>query len=111
MEEQGYNGWSNRETWATMLHIDNDQALFEIAMDYARQELEGHDEGEEINPYYLGETIKSWIEDDLLTRENIAGNEGLWLMLSDIGSLYRINYREIADSLISNVMEEKRINA
>lgn len=111
MKEQGYNGWSNRETWATMLHIDNDQALFEIAMDYARQELEGHDEGEEINPYYLGETIKSWIEDDLLTRENIAGNEGLWLMLSDIGSLYRINYREIADSLISNVMEEKRINA
>lgn len=111
MEEQGYNGWSNRETWATMLHIDNDQALFEIAMDYARQELEGHDEGEEINPYYLGETIKSWIEDDLLTRENIAGNEGLWLMLSDIGSLYRIDYREIADSLISNVLEEERINA
>lgn len=118
MEEQGYNGWSNRETWATMLHIDNDQGLFEIAMDYARTAIEEHPKDEEDAGadysdalYCLEDTLKYWIEEDLLTRENIAGNEGLWLMLSDIGSLYRINYREIADSLISNVMEEKRINA
>ena len=113
-----YNGWSNRETWATMLHIDNDQALFEIAMDYARTSREEHrnDDKEEeacisMAIYCLEESIKYWIEEDLLTRENVAGNEGLWLMLSDIGSLYRINYQEIADSLISNILEEERINA
>lgn len=104
MEE--YNGWSNRETWATMLHIDNDQALYEIASDYTREEIEGHDEGEEINPYYLGETLKGWIEDDLLTLENISGNQGLWLMLTDIGSLYRVNWREIAQNLIDQAKEE-----
>jgi hypothetical protein len=106
METQEYQGWTNRETWATMLHIDNDQVLLETALDYARQEVEGHDKGEEINPYYLGETIKSWIEDDLLTLENIAGNQGLWLMLTDIGSLYRVNWREIAENLLSYVKEE-----
>lgn len=101
-----YNGWTNRETWATMLHIDNDQGLYEMARDYARQELEGHDKGEEINPYYLGEMLKSWIENDLLTYENVVHNEGLWLMLLDIGSLYRVNWREIAESLLANVKEE-----
>jgi hypothetical protein len=103
MQEQEYNGWSNRETWATALWINNDQALYEIAQDYTKQELEGHDSGEEINPYYLGETIRNWIEEDLLTLENIAGNKELFAMLTDIGSLYRVNWREIADSFLSEM--------
>jgi hypothetical protein len=103
MQEQEFNGWSNRETWATALWINNDQALYEIAQDYTKQELEGHDSGEEINPYYLGETIRNWIEEDLLTLENIAGNKELFAMLTDIGSLYRVNWREIADSFLSEM--------
>ena len=110
METQGYNGWSNRETWATMLHINNDEYLQETAMDYARTALEEH-EGEEEGDisealYCLEDTIQNWIEEDLLTRENIAGNEGLWLMLTDIGSLYRVNWREIARSLLDDVKQE-----
>jgi len=100
-----YNGWTNRETWATKLHIDNDQALYEIALDYARQEIAGHDEGEEINSYHLGETFESWITEDLLTLENIAGNQGLFSMLTDIGSLYRVNWQEIAQAYIDEVKE------
>lgn len=107
-----YNGWTNRETWATMLHIDNDQSLHEIAMDYARTAREEHKEEELFSATYcLEETLKYWLEEDLLTRENIAGNEGLWLMLSDIGSLYRVNYREIAESLIEAVLEEEKVSA
>ena len=100
-----YNGWSNRETWATKLHLDNDQALHEIAFDYARQEIEGHDKGEEINSYHLGETFENWITEDLLTLENIAGNQGLFNMLTDIGSLYRVDWQEIAQSYIDQVKE------
>lgn len=106
METQDYNGWTNRETWATMLHIDNDQWLQETALNYAREEVQGHDKGEEINPYHLGETIKNWIEEELLTLENVSEIHGLWLMLTDIGSLYRVNYREIAEALLSYVKEE-----
>ena len=119
MEAQEYNGWTNRETWATMLHIDNDQGLQEIAMDYAKTAREEHREDDSENPeanislavYCLEETLKNWIEEDLLTRENIAESEGLWLMLTDIGSLYRVNYREIADSLMSYVLEEEKVSA
>ena len=105
METQDYNGWSNRESWATALHIDNDQALLEIALDYARQEIEGHDKGEEINSYHLGQTLEGWITEDLLTLENISGNRPLWLMLTDIGSLYRVNWRELADYYLDQVKE------
>jgi hypothetical protein len=103
MEREEYNGWSNRETWATMLHIDNDQALLELAMDYAKQELEEY--GEQAR-YELAQTLQNWIEEDLLTRENIAGNLGLWLMLSDIGSLYRVNWQEIAQNLLDYTNEK-----
>lgn len=101
-----YNGWSNRETWATMLHIDNDQALYEIARDYARGRLEENEGDLATALYYLGENLEGWIVDDLLTLENISGNQGLWLMLTDIGSLYRVNWREIAENLLDQVKEE-----
>lgn len=113
MEEQDYNGWTNRETWATALHIDNDQVLLETALDYAQTALNEHrnddpsdpSAGESFARYCLEETLESWIVDDLLTLENIAGNQGLWLMLTDIGSLYRVNWRELADHYLDQVRE------
>jgi hypothetical protein len=106
METQEYQGWSNRETWATMLHIDNDEVLLETALEYTKEELGEHENDEEMLTYYVGEVIKSWIQDDLLTLENVAGNQGLWLMLTDIGSLYRVNWKEIAESLIGYAKEQ-----
>lgn len=102
-----YNGWTNRETWATMLHIDNDQWLQETAMDYAKTAVEEYDEQAR---YELAQTLQNWIEEDLLTLENVAGNKGLWLMLTDIGSLYRVNWREIAENLIEYVKENQEFN-
>ena len=104
MEEE-YNGWSNRETWAVNLWLDNDQGLYEIARDYAKQEIDGHDKGEEINPYYLGESLRNYIEEDLLTFENVSQNKNLWIMLTDIGSLYRVNWREIAEAQLAKALE------
>ena len=106
-----YNGWHNRETWATMLHIDNDRVLYETAMDYARTAMESHKDEEKWDVIYcLEDTLMTWITEDLLTRENIAGDEGLWMMLSDIGSLYRIDFGEMAENLISRIKEEAVAN-
>jgi hypothetical protein len=99
-----YNGWSNRETWAMKLHLDNDQALNDYAWEYARQWEEAR---EEKSVYELGETLKNWIEEDLLTLENIAGNRDLWLMLTDIGSLYRVNWQEIAQTYAEELAQEE----
>lgn len=107
---ENYNGWTNRETWATKLHLDNDQYLYECAWQYAREEVAGHDKGEEINAYYLGQTLKNWVEDDLLTFENIVQDNSdghhLWLMANDIGSLYRVNWREIAQAYLDEIALE-----
>jgi hypothetical protein len=99
-----YNGWSNRETWAAKLHLDNDQALNDYAWEYARQWEEAR---EEKSVYELGETLKNWVEEDLLTLENIAGNRDLWLMLTDIGSLYRVNWQEIAQTYAEELAQEE----
>lgn len=104
-----YNGWTNRETWATALHINNDQYLQELADDYAmtaHNEHRADNEGEggascdAVN--CLADTLESWIIEDLLTLENVAGNEGLFSMLTDIGSLYRVNWRELAETWLSD---------
>jgi hypothetical protein len=105
MESQEYQGWTNRETWATNLWIENTQGLSQIVADYAKQEIEGHDEGEEINSYYLGEVIRNFIEDEILAFHNVKASEEAFNMLTDIGSLYRVNWRELADYYLS-VMRE-----
>jgi hypothetical protein len=114
-----YNGWSNRETWATALHINNDQGLLETALDYARTAWQEHTsigedsvswgkiaENESEARYCLADTLENWITEDLLTLENLTKNQGLFSMLSDIGSLYRVNWSEIANSLIDDNQEE-----
>src|SRR5690625_5741857 len=37
--DETYNGYSNRETWAFMLHLDNDQGLYEMSRDWAREAI------------------------------------------------------------------------
>jgi len=110
--EQEYNGWSNRETWATALHINNDQYLYETAQGYTEATIENHPAtedgaGQSEAIYCLADTLETWITEDLLTSENLAGNQGLFSMLTDIGSLYRVNWSEIADSFLS----EMKVNA
>lgn len=91
-----YQGWTNHETWATMLHIDNDQGLYfplmEVAKQYEIDEIEAE--------------VKAFIEDDILNYDNVKNNHNAWLMLMDIGSLYRVNWREIAEALKERVLEE-----
>lgn len=117
MCNENYNGWTNRETWATMLHIDNDQGLLEQAFDYAQTTIEHHpsdDEGagqmDQVS--CLAESIENWISDmlnpqwwrDELDDEMTRGAE---LMRDDIGSLWRVNWREIATAILENHKENR----
>jgi hypothetical protein len=90
-----FNGWTNRETWAMNLWLENDEGIYNEMNGLVREEVEGHDEGEVINPYYLGERLQEWVE-ALFDYENVIHNRDLFLMLTDVGSLYRVNWREIA---------------
>ena len=93
MNEQEYNGWSNRETWATNLWLTNDYGMTKDLEIYF-QEL--HNEGEPTTPEIMRnftDHIENFVG-ELLEFENL--NQTTHSMLTDIGSLYRVNWREIA---------------
>jgi hypothetical protein len=91
---QEYNGWTNRETWAVNLWITNDYGMSKDLEIYF-QEL--HQEGEETTPEIMrnyADYLESYVN-ELLEFENL--NRTTYSMLTDIGSLYRVNWREIAE--------------
>jgi hypothetical protein len=101
IEEKGqimceeYSGWSNRETWATNLWLGNDYGMTKDLEIYF-QEL--HDDGEATTADIM-RVFTDYLEiyvNNLLDFHNLS--ETTYSMLTDIGSLYRVNWREIAQT-------------
>jgi hypothetical protein len=106
-----YNGWTNRETWATALWIDNTEGLYNEAQAMAREYIKQRDENSIAHESWLfaqyADGLENWVS-ELLDMEEVlsaepAQRKELILMSSDIGSLYRVNWREIAESYISEI--------
>jgi hypothetical protein len=94
---QEYNGWTNRETWATALHINNDEGLINPLSEVAKLHESVNDMADEIESFIT----------EVLDFDNVSTNRNAFIMLQDIGSLYRVNWREIAESIMSEVESEK----
>lgn len=88
-----YNGWTNRETWAFMLYVTNDQGLAESARERVLC-ADAHPE----------DALKDLAE-SLFTRAGYGYEYGdtwpdsLADIASDIGSLWRVNWAECVDAL------------
>jgi hypothetical protein len=78
MKNEDYNGWTNRETWAVGLHLSSDQDL--------------QDEAKGMNSKQLEEFVDQLHEVSLETPEN----DLLRNMFIDIGSRWRVNWKELA---------------
>lgn len=99
-----YNGWTNRETWAAALWIDNDRGLYETVQDMAKTSLEEHsgEEWDGISPIgCFAESIES-LFDDIFADIAEMSDDSL-TMLKEIGSLYRVNWREIATYILDEL--------
>lgn len=94
-----YNGWTNRETWATALHLNNDRGLYETVQNWASNNWED-DKDEAVNT--VAESIEDFVAELLETDW-----DGVKSMRYDIGSLWRVNWREIAQSFISEMLVSK----
>lgn len=110
-----YNGWTNRETWATMLHVSNDQVLRERAEELA---LDGAtfrtDRDGAVGR--LADVLRYWVESLVNPAEYRAEfgteqPEGLQLMAADIGSLWRVDWRECAEALLDDIGAEFEVTA
>ena len=107
MKEE-YNGWTNRETWATNLWLENDEGLSNEVLDMTKQALRE----DRLNATrVLADSMKEWLEtllDFRAYRETYGGemSEGLQTMRDDIGSLYRVDYWEVASYWLEKLSEE-----
>lgn len=111
-EDEDYNGWTNRETWACALHINNDENLYRrylaISTELARSVRETHDGDWKQELFFV--TCRLF-EDQLIndfeigTYDNPTGvghtvvPKYISLAIADIGSTWRINTSQIARML------------
>ena len=94
---EGYNGWTNRETWALALNINNDEGLYDMFTELVR-DMRGEP------AWMIQDAIKSRVE-SLLVRSAYEDEYGdtqpaaLTTMAEDVGSLWLVEWSEIRESL------------
>ena len=113
MTKKEYNGWTNYETWAVKLWIDNDEGSQSYWADQAKEELEHADGGisayakltgrqifttEERATLALVNALKSHHEEVLPKMEGFAAD-----LLN--AAMSEVNWHEIAASLIADAKE------
>jgi heme oxygenase len=106
--DERYNGWTNRETWAVALYINNDQGWQESVLGALREEwLAGYFSADQTDR--AGEIIRENVEQVLTVDgyEEMTGEDHLPAALSriaeDIGSLYRVNWDELGAAFLSDL--------
>ena len=101
MAEARYNGWANRETWACSLHIDNDQGSYNFARELMAEAHKGATEPDEPR-WRLREALKDWIEREVETVhfEPAEATEWARMMAHDVGSVWRVNWDELARHML-----------
>ena len=98
-QEQGYQGWTNYETWVVALMLDNDQGtanhVRELYDEAKAQADGGHDvwTPEEHIRFGFADALKSDIEDQLPSQCDINGTLCR-------AAFEAVNWQEIADNLI-----------
>ena len=108
MADETYNGWTNRETWALMLWINNDEGLLEMVRDHVASYT--REAKIESLTYETSKALQEWAE-SMFTRSGYAETFGgpwpdaLADISEDIGSLWRVDYREAAASILSDIAE------
>lgn len=104
-----YNGWTNRETWAVALYINNDEGWQESVLEELRQrdaDLRENYDGERLNSYGAGELIRENVE-QVLWGDHVGDtehvNEAVMMAIEDIGSLWRVNWTELGAAFLEDL--------
>jgi hypothetical protein len=121
MSTEAYNGWTNRETWAVALHINNDQGWQESvheALTGAR-ESERMDHHRDLPAWKAGDVIRESVENTLVElldavesaepNYHSASPTGARMtyegVRDDIGSLWRVDWTELGAAFLQDITE------
>jgi hypothetical protein len=105
---EDYNGWTNRETWAFNLHFGYDEGLAETVNDVYTENLKrliaeqpdwDADWCAGAAMQYAGDAVEEWYDE---LRDEYAQNECPFEVFFEIGSAWRINWREIASNFVED---------
>lgn len=91
VESEEYNGWINRETWALSLHLNNTQELYNemraITLDITLKDYEKEDK--------LRDFVEDLFNDVFQKNEESCYYKDALLMVQDVGSLWRVDFKEV----------------
>jgi hypothetical protein len=102
--DETYNGWTNRETWALNLWLTNDQGLYEMTRervaDAVNEYSDGYEQGDgmrlsDILPRIAGETVRAVWEELTDPNGELMDAVDILQMVRDVGGEYRVNWDEI----------------
>ena len=109
MDEKKYNGWTNYETWAVALWIDNERSSYQYWRDEARRHRtespawrQVHDGiwiADEAAKFNLADQLKEEFSDAAPLTEPNVYSDPLGAALSEV------NWSEIAEHLLADVAE------
>jgi hypothetical protein len=78
-----YNGWTNYETWAVALWLDNEEGTYDVRCEMARRAR---------NVYSYADDLKAWVSEG-------APDLGATLWADLLGAaLSEVNWQEIAEN-------------
>ncbi len=104
--DKGYNGWSSYETWATALHLDNDEYSYNHWRDRAREALLEQEADIDNAVTQLEDELEDHHRDemhDMLERIPMC-----WIHAVLGGAFSDIDFREIARHYVEDVTGEFR---
>lgn len=111
-ENEKYQGWTNQETWAFMLHVNNDQGLQQDALTAANEYMsEEHYEGtawNDISSTDIGERVVEFFHDLIFNWSDEYGDtlpSGLVMFRDEVGSWWRVDPTEVGDAMREAVAE------
>lgn len=105
--DDGYEGWTNRETWAVNLHLSNDEGLYDAVREIReRSNWNDHAGYAAEDVQRFAEALEGYVT-ELLDPDywtNYIGAEmpqGIDMMRTEVGSLWRVNWTELAESWLA----------
>lgn len=107
-----YHGWPNRETWAASLHLDNDQSRYIDTREAATALIDSlaGDTGILTDAQctraesLIAERIAGFFTAEADAVYHAPGAATNWgrMMAADVGSLWRVDWREIASHYVDD---------
>lgn len=114
MSDEEYNGWSNRETWAINLHLENNYGDYLHMCEAAKEMLkEEHVTGtfaftggaRAAMARYIQEWTQEVFESVIYPDGDYTPTEEARMFVSDVGSWWRADFYEIAEHWIDEARE------